>query len=130
MKKTKKLARCPFCSSKKTEIQSSRDNVWWVDCTSRRCGASGPIATTEAGAIKRWGNQRVHIDKYGGQPPPFEVTYYRRLGEGVNVNATACKVKDPVTGRTGACEKHRSRDRNRDEATRILLSALRPTRSR
>lgn len=52
------LEPCPFCGSKKIEIQEWDENIhgFWISCED--CGATGPNGSTEAEAIGRW-NRRV-----------------------------------------------------------------------
>ena len=45
---------CPFCKKSTTVGLDGYQGLWWVRCCNHRCGAGGPMRTTELAAIKAW----------------------------------------------------------------------------
>jgi len=50
---TEKLEACPFCKTKGATVCQLTD-VFYTECSSRKCCALGPEAPSEAEAIAAW----------------------------------------------------------------------------
>jgi hypothetical protein len=69
---TTKTRPCPFCAHGNSVIKANRTRQsfagpgriysWQVECSA--CGADGPSAIDEAGAVARWNVRNVQVDLF------------------------------------------------------------------
>lgn len=59
--KMEKIKPCPFCGSKKVEVNRTNENACWISCI--RCAAQADSKPARKDAIKLW-NKRSYCENY------------------------------------------------------------------